>query len=205
MRTNRFSFNRRVFVAGSLSIAAIGLPGLALALTEDQAKAHVEKTLNDLRALLRQPGTGASRAPQLQSIMQERANLPLLARFSAGRAWREMSKGQQSEFVEAFSRYVSVTYSRRFDEYSGDPDISVGRAVDAGRKGILVESPIAVPDGEPIVVEWLVSDRGGRIEVVDLVIEGISMAATQREEINAMLDKRNGDVDALIAHLKSSP
>ena len=116
-----------------------------------------------------------------------------------------MNQRQQREYTDAFATYVSVTYSRRFDEYSGDPDISIGKTIDAGRKGILVESPINVPNGEAIAVEWLVSDRGGRVEIVDLVIEGISMAATQREEINAMLDKRGGDVDALIAHLRSKP
>ncbi len=195
---------RDLLVGGVFTaISMTSLP--ALALSEGDAKAHVEKTLEDIRGLLRQEGNGESRAPQLQAIMENRANVPLLARFSAGRAWREMNKSQQTDYVKAFSQYIAVTYSRRFDEYSGDPNISLGRAIDAGRKGILVESPIAVPNRESIAVEWLVSDRGGRVEIVDLVIEGISMAATQREEINAMLDKRGGDVDKLIAHLRTTP
>ena len=77
-----------------------------------------------------------------------------------------------------------MTYSRRFDEYSGDdPGISLGRAIDAGNKGVLVESPIRQAQGAPIAVEWLISDRGGKPEIVDLIIEGVSMATTQREEI----------------------
>ena len=196
---------RRDCIAGGVFATIAMTSASAFALSESDAKAHVEKTLEDIRGLLRQSGNGESRAPQLQMIMEKRANLPLLARFSAGRAWREMSTGQQGDFVDAFSKYISVTYSRRFDEYSGDPDISLGRAIDAGRKGILVESPINVPNREPIAVEWLVSDRGGRVEIVDLVIEGISMAATQREEIGAMLDKRGGNVDELIAHLRTTP
>ena len=198
------SMNRRAFFAAGAAVLAFAAPRMALALTEEQAKALIELTISDIRKLLREPGTSESRAPKLETIMQERANVPLLARFSAGRAWREMSSGQKDNFVGAFSRYIAATYSRRFDEYSGDPDISLGNAIDAGRKGILVESPINVPNREPIAVEWLVSDRGGRVEIVDLVIEGISMAATQREEIGAMLDKRNGDVDALIEHLNTS-
>lgn len=196
---------RRTFIAAIIGATALMASHPVDALEIDDAKAHVQETLNDILELLRQPGTGESRASQLQSIMESRANVPLLARFSAGRAWREMDKGQQTEFVQAFSRYIAVTYSRRFDEYSGDPKIEIGKTTDAGRKGILVESPISVPNGEPVAVEWLVSDRGGRVEVVDLIIEGISMAATQREEINAMLEKRNGNVDKLIAHLQSAP
>ena len=200
MKRSRRDFFAGVFLSG---LAASIVP--AFALTQGDATAHIEKTIGDIKALLRQPGTGESRAPQLQAIMEQRANVPLLARFSAGRAWREMNDAQKNDYGEAFSKYIAVTYSRRFDEYSGDPDISVGRTIDAGRKGILVQSPINVPNGEPIAVEWLVSDRGGRVEIVDLIIEGISMAATQREEIGAMLDKRGGDIDALIAHLNAAP
>ena len=194
--------SRRDFFVGGLAVAV--LPAApALALSEADARAHIEKTIEDIRALLRTPGSGVSRAPQLQAIMEQRSNMPLLARFSAGLAWREMSDAQQAEFTKAFAQHVAVTYARRFDEYSGDPKISVSQTIDAGRKGILVQSPIEVPNREPIAVEWLVSDRGGRVEVVDLIIEGISMAATQREEIGAMLDKRGGNIDTLIADLQT--
>jgi len=53
-------------------------------------------------------------------------------------------------------------------------------------------------------VSFLVSDRSGRDRFFDLVIEGISMRITERTEIGAMLDRRNGDIDALIADLRSA-
>ena len=193
--------SRRSILMAGLAAMTIAGGHHAWALNEGQAKAHVEATINDLRALLRTEGTATSRAPELRRIMEERANLPRLAQFSAGRTWREMDADQRTRFVIAFSTFVSETYARRFDEYSGDPQIAVGRAIDAGRKGILVETPIAQPDGQPITVSWLVSDRGGRVEIVDLVIEGISMAATQRDEIAQMLKTRNGDIEQLIDDL----
>ena len=194
-------FSRRIFmglVAGAW--LGLGVSG-AQALTEDQARAHVTSTIEQLTTLLKTAGTSASRAPELRRIMEESANMPLIAKFSAGRGWREMNEAQQGRFVEAFAKFVSETYSRRFDEFSGDPEINIGRTIDAGRKGILVETLMSQSNGRPIAVEWLVSDRGGRVEIVDMVVEGISMAATQREEIGAMLDKRNGDVEALISDL----
>ena len=193
--------SRRTLVGIAIVATVSGAWTPALALSERDARAHVEKTIGDLRLLLRQAGTPDSRAPKLRSIMEARANMKLLAKFSAGRAWREMSEAQRSRFTEAYSKFVSVTYARRFDEYSGDPQISIGRALDAGRKGILVETPVAQGNGQPISVEWLVSDRGGRVEIVDLVIEGVSMAATQRDEISKMLQVRGGDIDRLIADL----
>lgn len=195
---------RRQLLASLAATGAFAGAGRAFALTEGEARALVEVTIRELKVLLREPGTGRSRAEQLRAIMETRANVPLLARFVAGRTWREMSDDQQQRFTAAYSKFLAITYSRRFDEYSGDPNINLGRTIDAGRKGMLVESPITPPSGPPIAVEWLVSDRGGKVEIVDIVIEGISMAATQRDEIGAMIDKRGGDVEALIADLTAA-
>ncbi len=194
---------RRGFLAG-IAGAVLMTSGPAFGLSVDEAKAHVQKTIDDILVLLKQPGSGESRAPQLQQIMENRANVALWAKFSAGRAWREMSDSQQNEYVRAFSQYIALTYARRFDEYAGDPKVTIGNTVDAGKKGIIVSSPIRMGTNEPVAVDWRVSDRGGRVEVVDLIIEGISLAATQREEISAMLDKRGGDINVLIADLRTS-
>ncbi len=180
---------------------ALGPASGARALTVDEAEGLIELTVVQVRELFDMPGDPSQRAPELRQIMEARANMALIARYCAGRAWRDMDESQRSSYVAAFSHYISVIYARRFDDYSNSPSISVGRAIDAGRKGLLIESPMVLGDGKKIAVEWLVSDRGGKVEIIDLVIEGISMAATQREEIGAMIDKRNGDFDALIAHL----
>ncbi len=193
--------NRRTILAGAAGSTALALAPVAFALSEDEAKAHVSRTIDDLKALLRESGTAASRAPRLRQIMETRANVPLLARFAAGPAWRDMSEDQQARFTEAFARSISITYSRRFDDYTGEPDITVGKAIDAGKKGILVETPVAGPNGKPISVEWRVTDRFGRVEIIDLSFEGIWLTITQREEIGAMFKKRGGDVERLISDL----
>lgn len=199
---------RRGLVAGGLAGVALFLVSLvavpAWALTPDQAKQHVQTTVDELVALLRQPGNAESRAPQLRRIMETRGNLPQIAQFSAGRVWREMNPQQQQRYVDAFSDYVAHTYARRFSDYSGNPDIVMGRVIDAGNKGVLVQTPIRQPNAEPVNVEWLVSDRGGKPQVIDIIIEGVSMATTQREEIASMFQKRGQDVDALITDLQGS-
>ena len=199
--------NRRTLLAGGVAGAALAtLVGTtpAWALTAQQATSHVEATIGELVALLRQPGSAATRAPELRRIIETRGNLPQIAQFSAGRVWREMNAEQQQRFVDAFANYVAVTYSRRFEEYAGNPDIFMGQTIDVGQKGFLVETPIRQAQGEPVSVEWLVSDRGGKVEVNDLIIEGVSMATTQREEIAAKFQSRGGDVEALITDLAAA-
>ena len=199
--------NRRGLLAGGTAGAAMVLMSLAAtpawSLTAEQARGHIEATISELVSLLRTPGAPESRAPRLRAIMESRGNLPRIAQFSAGRVWREMTPPQQQQYVDAFANYVAKTYARRFSEYSGDPDITIGQVVDAGQKGFLVQTPIRVQGGEPVAVSWLVDDRGGRVEITDIVIEGVSMVATQREEIAGMFQSRGQDVDALIAGLGS--
>lgn len=197
--------NRRKLLAGG--VAGMGMsmvslmPFAALAVTEDQARAHIEATINELLALLRTPGDAASRAPRLRQIMETRANLPRVAQFAAGRIWREMSEDQQQRYLEAFASYVANIYSKQFSEYAGEPEISIGRVTDVGQRGFLVSTPTREKGGQSIDVSWLVSDRGGRVEIADIIIEGVSMVTTQREEIGAMFQRRGNDVEALIKAL----
>lgn len=186
--------------------AAAGLaPSLALALSEDEASAHVRKTLEEVIALVRSPGDSASKASRLLDIMQRRAAVPQIARFSAGIAWRGMSDDQKNRYTAAFGRFISLIYAGRFQDYSGTGDggeaFEIVRVIDAGRKGLLVRSSILRTGEAPVTVEWLVTDQPGYVVIADIVIEGISMLITQREEIGSMLEARGGDVERLIADL----
>jgi len=82
--------------------------------------------------------------------------------------------------------------------------VSVGGVSDAGRRGLLVASEVTQPQGKPVAVDWLVSDRPGRTVIADIVIEGVSMLVTQREEVGAMLEARGGDHERLISDLAAS-
>ena len=187
-----------------LAAAGVFVPAPAFALAEDQAKALVQQTVDEVLDLVQAPGSGEEKSARLRSIMERRAALPQIARFAAGPVWRGMSEDQQDRFVDAFSDYISKIYARRFQEYSGEKVI-VSRAVDAGRKGILIESSVSQPrGGQPIPVSWLVTDRGGEARIADIIIEGVSMVTTQRDEVGAMFDRNGADVDKLIDALRSA-
>ncbi len=204
--------NRR----GLLNGLALGLlaglvpgfsPSLAAALTDSEASAHVQSTIDEVVALVNAPGGGAEKAPRLRDIMERRAAMPEIARFAAGVAWRSMSGEQQTRYVSAFSKFVSAIYAARFQEYSGTASgaelYQIGRVVDAGKKGMLVKSTIARQGEAPVAVDWLVTDSPGRVVIADIVIEGVSMLVTQREEIGGMLESRGGDVERLITDLSA--
>lgn len=193
-----------LFAATAAALAPRG----AWALTTEEAGAFVEETIEEVAALLEAPGDSASKAAKLRAIMEKRAAMPEIARFVAGTAWRGMSEDQQARFVDAFTGFISSIYAGRFDEYAGeasqDNPFRLGRVTDAGRKGMLVRTSINRVGSEPVNVDWLVTDRPGRVVIADIVIEGVSLLVTQREEIGAMLEARQGNVDKLIEHLASA-
>jgi phospholipid transport system substrate-binding protein len=189
-------------------LAAIGWLGAgpAQALDSDAARAHVEATIEQILQLITASRPRAETAEALRVIFEERTALAQLARFVTGRHWRQMSSGEQERFTESFSGYVAYFYAGYFREFKGD--IADLRAVvtilgieDVGAKGVVVHTEIRPIRRLGIPIDWLISDRSGKIAISDLRVAGISLAITQREIISAMLEARGGDVDRLIADL----
>ncbi|MEO0993947.1 MAG: ABC transporter substrate-binding protein [Pseudomonadota bacterium] len=187
----------------SVSVPAGLLSRPAYALEADDARAHVERAVDAVLNLVRVPGDAASKADKLRQVLDQYAAMPQIARFAAGLAWRDMSDAQQAKYTDAFEHFLSTVYARRFSDYAGQ-DVIVGGVSDSGRRGLTVSSTVTQTGGQPILVDWLVTDRPGRIVIADIVIEGVSLLITQREEIAGMLSARGGDVDRLIADLAAA-
>ena len=205
MLIDRRELLNRTVLAVIAGVTAGLMPSLSHALSEGEATAHVRTTINEVSSLVDGQADKAVKARELLSIMEQRAAMPQIARFSAGFAWRGMNEDQQARFAAAFGKYLSGLYAGRFQEYAGTGNtgetFKMGPVVDAGRKGMLVKTTILRSGSEPVQVEWLVTDQPGRVVIADIVIEGISMLVTEREEIGGMLEARGGDVEKLIADL----
>ncbi len=199
MWIDRRDLLNRTALAVIAGVTAGLAPSLSHALSKDEATAHVQITINEITALIESPGDTASKASRLLAIMERRAAMPQIARFAAGVAWRGMNDDQQTRFVAAFGKFISRIYAGRFQEYAGSGQsgetFRMGRVIDAGRKGMLVKTSIIRTGEAPVVVEWLVTDRPGRVVITDFVIEGVSMLVTEREEIGGMLEARGGNVE----------
>ena len=190
-------------------LAAIGWVGVwpARALDVEAARRHVEATIEQILQLIRANQPRAETTKILREIFEESTALEQLARFTLGRPWGQMSTNERARFTETFSNYVAFLYAGFFRKFEGDIEdlravVNILGSEDVGRKGVLVHTEIRPFRQLGISIDWLISDRSGKIAISDLRIEGISLAITQREIISAMLDARGGDVDSLIADLK---
>ncbi|MEM1382639.1 MAG: ABC transporter substrate-binding protein [Pseudomonadota bacterium] len=197
---------RRLLVLGFLTCLFVLPPVVARALDQSAARAHVQATIADIVELITVERTPAENAAGLISVIERRGAPLAIARFAAGRAWRGMTEDQQTRFADALIGFVARSYARQFRTVEATQEevasaIELGDAVDAGKKGVLVQTLIRPPQVPPISMNFLVSDRPGKIAVVDILIEGVSLAITQREVVGAMLEAKGGDVEALIADL----
>jgi phospholipid transport system substrate-binding protein len=138
--------------------------------------------------------------PKFENLFVKYADVPTIARSALGVAARGASDKQMKAFTKAFQGYISRKYGRRFREFIGGKiEVNDARAVKSYYEVI---STAYLKGESPFEVRWHVSDKAGKSLFFNIIIEGVNMLASERTEIGAMLDKRKGDIDALIADLK---
>lgn len=203
MLPQKSNLNRRHFIATGLSAAAITtLPNGALALTDARARALVDRVVADINRVI---GSGKSQSAMIsdfERIFSRYADVNVIARSTLGADSRRASNGQLRAYTAAFKGYVARKYGKRFREFIGGRiEVHKVRKVKSWHEVI---STVQLRGSSPFDVRFLVSDRSGKDLFFDMIIEGVSLRLSERTEIGAMLDRRNGNIDALISDLKSA-
>ena len=201
MQNNHSMMSRRRFAAGfALGSVALALPFPSFALTVDQARALIDKAIAEINTTIASGKSPNAMYVDFERIFTRYADVPTIARSVLGVAAKSASKAQMTAFTKAFQVYISHKYGARFREFIGGK-IEVTGAKPL--KSFYEVSSVAHLKGEaPFDVRWYVSDGSGKNLFFNIIIEGINMMSSERAEIGAMLDKRKGDIDALIADLK---
>ena len=130
-------------------------------------------------------GDLGSREARFRDLLREGFDLPFIARFALGPYWRRGSAEQRSDYLGAFGDYVVQTYSARLGGYTGEA-MNILAERRAGERDSVVETEIIRPSGPPILAEWRVRVIDGEYRIIDIAIEGISMAVTKRSEFSAV-------------------
>jgi phospholipid transport system substrate-binding protein len=153
-----------------------------------------------IQSLTNQALNDEQRKERFREILNRAFKIRLIARYTLGRYWRRATKEQRKEYVGLFEDFVVMAYAARFRDYSGE-NFSVGIVRDLNASDKLVSSKLVLKDGTAIPVHWRV--RGGdTYKIIDVLVEGVSMAITQREEFAAIISRRGGEVEGLLAALR---
>ena len=153
-----------------------------------------------IQSLTNQALNDEQRKERFREILNRTFKIRLIARFTLGRYWRRATKEQRKEYVGLFEDFVVMAYAARFRDYSGE-NFSVGVVRDINARDKLVNSKLVLKDGTAIPVHWRVR-TGDTYKIIDVLVEGVSMAITQREEFAAIISQRGGEVEGLLAALR---
>lgn len=154
-------------------------------------------------AFLSDPSLGQEqRKAKFRSLLRDSYDMDTIARFALGRYWRLASTQQRKDYRSLFESMVVNVYARRFEDYKGQKFEVRSQRTD-GDSDVLVNSYIVSGEGPDVKVDWRVRYKNGKYRIVDVIVEGVSMAMTQRSEFSAVIQKGGGDVQVLIDHLKA--
>ncbi len=195
-------------------IAAGGLvAALAISSSTVWAQAHVAGSERFIRGIadktmgtLAQRGLSDSdRQARFKLLFNDAFAVRGIASFVIGRNWRQATPAQQQEFVELFEDITVRTWSSRFVEYAGQEFVVLGAVPAAsavpGENSALVRTELRKSDGGGYKIEWRVANKDTLYKITDILVEGISLANTHRDEYATVMS-RGGGIDGLLKVLR---
>ena len=193
------NIDRRSVLGGAIASGLL-IASPSFAMSNAQAETLVDNVVAEINRIISSGSSETRMLDDFENLFLNFADVPTIARYALGNDARSASPAQMQAFTNAFTGYVSSKYGKRFREFIGGK-IKVNGSKPL--KSYFEVSTTAYLSGQsPFEVTFLVSDKGGRPMFFNMFIEGINLLLTERAEIGAMLDKRGGNLDMLIADLK---
>jgi len=142
------------------------------------------------------------RDTRFRKLFLDGFDVPLIARFVLGRYWRQATEAERAEYLRLFDELVVQTYARRFNEFNTARlrVLSVSRPNEDNDVIVAVEGSVA--SKPPVRLDVRVRQGSSAYKVIDISIEGVSMAVTQRDEFSSVIQRGGGKVEALLASLR---
>ncbi|MCC7259426.1 MAG: ABC transporter substrate-binding protein [Alphaproteobacteria bacterium] len=141
----------------------------------------------------------------LEAMFKESVDVAWIGKFVLGKYWRTASEDQRARYQQFYDPFLIRSYTSRFREYSGEKSEALGaKETKAGE--YIVNTRIIRPNAAPILVDYRVRKMDGKnakppYRVFDVIVEGVSLLATQRSEFSAVI-ARDG-MDSLIKQLEA--
>jgi len=195
------ALSRRPLLMVALA-ACIGLFASLVPAKAAEADAFIRQVGNDtLKALEDRSLTQDKREGLVRNLITTHLDLEAVGRFCLGRYGRSLTDAQRPEYRKLFEDYLVKVYSQLLAQYDGQKFEVRDGARTAGAETI-VESQIIRQNGPPIRVEWKTHEKNGKPLVTDVVVEGVSMAFTQRQQFESVIQNNGGKIEALFAAMR---
>jgi len=167
-----------------------------------EADVFVQSTVNRAAETLGGNFTKEQRVQKLKEIAKETVDIKGIGYYSLGTHRKDLSKDQLTSYLNVFEEYFLKSFSSRLAEYS-NPEIEVNSKKKLNENYTIVSSTLVATDSRPEVkIEWRVYTKNPEnLLIRDLIIEGLSLARTQKEEFSSIINSNDGNIDALLKNL----
>ena len=162
----------------------------------------VQSTVNRAAKTLGGSLTKVERIEKLKEIAKDTVDITGIGFYSLGKHRKNLSKEQLENYKIVFEAYFLKSFSSRLAEYS-NPEIEVNSKNVINANYTIVSSTLVATDTRPEVnIEWRVYTKDPEnLLIRDLIIEGLSLARTQKEEFSSIINSNDGKIEALLENL----
>jgi len=163
----------------------------------------VQSTVNRASEALNNIYSKEEKIEKLKQIASETVNIDGIGRYTLGSYKNKITESQITEYKTLFREYFLKTFSSRLAEYS-NPEIEVISKKKLNENYTMVYSLLVATEQRPEVkIDWRVSTKNpDNPLIMNLIIEGLSLARTQKEEFSSIIESNDGDINALFSTLK---
>jgi len=167
-----------------------------------EADVFVQSTVNRAAKTLGGGLTKLERIEKLKEIAKDTVDITGIGFYSLGKHRKNLSKEQLENYKIVFEAYFLKSFSSRLAEYS-NPEIEVNSKNIINANYTIVSSTLVATDSRPEVkIEWRVYTKDpDNLLIRDLIIEGLSLARTQKEEFSSIINSNDGKIEALLKNL----
>jgi phospholipid transport system substrate-binding protein len=167
-----------------------------------EADVFIQSTVNRAAETLKSSYTKEQRIEKLKEIAKDTVDIRGIGFYSLGTHRKNLSKDQLTSYINIFEEYFLKSFSSRLAEYS-NPEIEVNSKKKLNENYTIVSSTLVATDSRPEVkIEWRVYTKNPEnLLIRDLIIEGLSLARTQKEEFSSIINSNDGNIEALLKNL----
>ena len=163
----------------------------------------VQSTVNRASKILSENISKEKKIEKLKLIAKETVDIKGIGFYTLGKVRKELTDSQKNQYIKLFEGYFLKSFSSRLAEYT-NPEIDVQSKKILNENYTIVNSLLKGTSERPeIKIDWRIYTKDQKNPLIrDLIIEGLSLARTQKEEFSSILNSNDGDINALFATLE---
>jgi len=163
----------------------------------------INDIVNEAASVLKSSDPVESKIIKLNDIAERSVDIDGIGMYALGKHKKTMSDEEKTKYIKLFKSYFLKSFSSRLVDYT-DPKINVVSQKVINKKYTIVNSILEATSKRPQVkIDWRIYTKNPDKPLIrDLIVEGLSLARTQKEEFNSVIQNNDGDVNALFKNLE---